>query len=111
MATQQIISPVDGSVIAERSTIAPEQIEVLLRRAQAAQREWRHVPLMERVAICERMVQHMLDHVDTIASELTWQMGRPIRYTPMEIKRGFQERARHMGAIAPAALADIPAEL
>ena len=33
-------------------------------------------------------------------------MGRPIRYTPGEV-RGFEERARHMIAIAPAALADI----
>ena len=45
---------------------------------------------------------------DEIAAELTWQMGRPIRYTPGEV-RGFEERARHMIAVAPRALADLDA--
>ena len=110
MAMQQVISPIDGSLVAERATIAPTQLEAVLRQASAAQREWRHVPLAERAAICERMIQYMLDHVDDLAQELTRQMGRPIRYAPMEFKRGFQERARHMSAIAPAALADIAIE-
>ena len=35
-------------------------------------------------------------------------MGRPIRYAPNEV-RGTLERARHMIAIAPRALADIDA--
>jgi acyl-CoA reductase-like NAD-dependent aldehyde dehydrogenase len=34
-------------------------------------------------------------------------MGRPVRYTPNEITRGFQERARHMASIAPTGLAQI----
>ena len=34
-------------------------------------------------------------------------MGRPIRYSPMEIRRGFQERALHMIDIAEEELADI----
>ena len=38
-----------------------------------------------------------------IDEELTWQMGRPARYAPNEV-RGTLERARHMIAIAPEAL-------
>ena len=45
---------------------------------------------------------------EEIATELTWQMGRPIRYSPSEVN-GTLERARHMIAIAPQALADIDA--
>jgi acyl-CoA reductase-like NAD-dependent aldehyde dehydrogenase len=41
-----------------------------------------------------------------IAAEITWQMGRPIRYTPGEV-RGFEERARYMLNAAPEALAPI----
>jgi acyl-CoA reductase-like NAD-dependent aldehyde dehydrogenase len=41
-----------------------------------------------------------------IAAEITWQMGRPIRYTPGEV-RGFEERARYMLSAAPEALAPI----
>jgi acyl-CoA reductase-like NAD-dependent aldehyde dehydrogenase len=41
-----------------------------------------------------------------IAAEITWQMGRPIRYAPGEV-RGFEERARYMLNAAPEALAAI----
>ena len=41
-----------------------------------------------------------------VSELLAWQMGRPIRYGPGEV-RGFEERARYMIAIAPEALADI----
>ena len=109
MAVQQIISPVDGSVYAERTTASPEQIEAVLARAKAAQAGWRATPLVERVAICERMVQHVLANVDAIAHQLAWQMGRPIRHAPFEIDRGFQERARHMASIAAGSLADLAA--
>ncbi len=40
-----------------------------------------------------------------IAEEITWQMGRPISQAPGEVG-GFEERARHMIAIAAEALAD-----
>ncbi|MCK6576925.1 MAG: aldehyde dehydrogenase family protein [Anaerolineae bacterium] len=105
---QKTISPVDGSVYVERELASPAQIEAALARSVEAQRAWRQTPIDERAAICERMVRAMLDQADAIAVEISWQMGRPIRYSPMEITRGFQERARHMVSIAPAALADIP---
>lgn len=108
-AMQTTISPVDGSVYVERELASAEQIESALQRAVAAQVIWKQTPLAERAAICERMVQYMLDHAEAIATEISWQMGRPIRYTPGEITRGFQERARHMIAIAADALQDIPA--
>jgi acyl-CoA reductase-like NAD-dependent aldehyde dehydrogenase len=41
-----------------------------------------------------------------IAAELTRQMGRPIAHSPGEV-RGFAERARHMLAIAEAALEEV----
>jgi acyl-CoA reductase-like NAD-dependent aldehyde dehydrogenase len=106
---QTTISPVDGSVYVERPLADDAQIEAVLARAAAAQPLWKATPIAERTAICERMVQQMLAAVEDIAHEITWQMGRPIRYSPMEITRGFQERARHMVSIAPQALADIPA--
>lgn len=107
---QQTISPVDGSVYLERELATPEQIEQMLDKAVNAQAEWRNTSISERAQICEGMVQYMLDNVDEIAEELTWQMGRPIRYTPFEIKGGLQERSRHMIAIAEESLKDIPTQ-
>ncbi|MBI4883849.1 MAG: aldehyde dehydrogenase family protein [Actinobacteria bacterium] len=109
MAVQQIISPVDGSVYAERTTATSDQIEALLAKAQAAQAGWRATPIAERAAIVERMVVAMQAEVESISTELAWQMGRPISHAPLEINRGFQERARHMASIAADSLADVAA--
>ena len=64
------------------------------------------MPVAERAAILGRFCDAFESHRDAIAEELAWQMGRPIRYAPNEV-RGTLERARHMIAIAPGALADI----
>jgi acyl-CoA reductase-like NAD-dependent aldehyde dehydrogenase len=106
---QQTISPIDGSVVAEVMLATDRDIGATLESAVRAQRGWKQVPLSDRMAICGRMVDWMVARADEIATELTWQMGRPISHTPFEIRRGFQERARHMIAIAPDALADIDA--
>jgi acyl-CoA reductase-like NAD-dependent aldehyde dehydrogenase len=55
----------------------------------------------------EAMIQHLETNVDVIAQEITTQMGRPIRYTPNEILRGAQERARYMMSIAEKELRNI----
>jgi acyl-CoA reductase-like NAD-dependent aldehyde dehydrogenase len=109
VAVQQIITPVDGSVFAERETASPAAIEATLSAAVAARAAWRSTPLDERAAICERMVQHMESVAAEVATELSWQMGRPVSHTPFEITRGFQERARHMISIAGDGLADLAA--
>lgn len=107
MSVQRVISPIDGSVVAERPVATDEQIEQVLARAHAARAGWARTPLAERQAVVERMVQYMVAHADEVGLELTLQMGRAVRHTPMEITRGFQERARYMSSLAPGALADI----
>jgi acyl-CoA reductase-like NAD-dependent aldehyde dehydrogenase len=48
------ISPVDGRVYAERETASAAEIDATLQRAQAAQRQWRSVPVPEKAAMIER---------------------------------------------------------
>lgn len=100
------VSPVDGSVYVERPYAAPEDIAQALTRAVRAGEVWRDVPVAERAEVCARAVDAVVAARDDIAGEITWQMGRPIRYSPAEVG-GFEKRARHMIAIAPEALADI----
>ena len=109
MAVQRIVSPIDGSIVAERETVSEAARTATVERAAAAQRDWRAVPLAERAAMVEGAVAWCCGHVDELAVELTVQMGRPVAHTPFEITRGFQERARHMAGIAPDALADAAA--
>lgn len=105
---QRTVSPVDGSIYVEREVASPDAIERALERARRAQKEWRSVSIADRGSILSRFCDLFASEREAIAIELTWQMGRPIRYTPNEVK-GTLERARHMIAIAPNALADIDA--
>ena len=108
MNTQRTISPVDGSVYCERPLADEAGLDAVLQRAVAAQRAWRDTDLATRAAVCRRFCDLFEAKRDAIALELTWQMGRPIRYAPSEV-RGTLERARYMIDIAAAALADVDA--
>jgi acyl-CoA reductase-like NAD-dependent aldehyde dehydrogenase len=104
---QETVSPVDGSIVAARELASPQQIEDVLAAAASAQSSWARTPLAERAGVCTRMVEHLEARANELGGELTSQMGRPIAQSPNEILRGFKERAEHMTAIAPDALADI----
>ena len=100
------ISPVDGRVYVERAPAAAAEIDATLQRARAAQRHWQALPIAERAALMQRFCAEFEARSAQIATELSWQMGRPIRYAPNEV-RGTLERARYMIGIAAAALTDI----
>jgi acyl-CoA reductase-like NAD-dependent aldehyde dehydrogenase len=104
-----VTSPVDGRAYRTLALAEPAQIEAALAAAQAAKRPWRDTALPARIAALTKFVDGLLSQREAIAEELTWQMGRPISQTPGEM-RGFEERARHMLAIAPMALADVTPE-
>jgi acyl-CoA reductase-like NAD-dependent aldehyde dehydrogenase len=107
---QQTITPIDGSIYAERELASGKQIEETLAKAVSAQQAWKHAPVVERAAICKRMLDWLLERADQIGEELTWQIGRPIAYSPNEIRRGFQERVHYMAGIAERELTDIALE-
>ncbi|MBO0857970.1 MAG: aldehyde dehydrogenase family protein [Chloracidobacterium sp.] len=107
---QQTISPIDGSTYAERRLAAPREIENTLAKAATSQPEWKRVPVTERVAMCRRMLDWLVERAGEIGEELTWQIGRPIAYSPNEIRRGVQERVNYMAGAAERELADVEIE-
>ncbi len=107
-AIQKTVSPVDGRTYVERMLATTDVINEILRTSRHAQVVWRNVPLEERAKLLSRFCDEFEKRGPQIAEELTWQMGRPARYAPNEV-RGTLERARHMIAIAPTALADLDA--
>lgn len=104
--TLRIISPIDGSLYAERPLADDAAIAATLERAREAQAEWRHVPVAERCRIATAFTDAMVADTDRVGELLAWQMGRPIRYGAGEVG-GFEERARYMIEVAPQMLADI----
>jgi acyl-CoA reductase-like NAD-dependent aldehyde dehydrogenase len=104
--TLKTISPVDGRVYVERSLASGADIDRALEAARGAQVSWRAMPLADRCAMLSRAVDAFVGNANDIATEISWQMGRPIRHSPGEV-RGFEERARYMLQVAPEALAAV----
>jgi acyl-CoA reductase-like NAD-dependent aldehyde dehydrogenase len=104
--TLRTVSPVDGRIYVERPLDTPAGIDRALDAARAAQIAWSARPIGERCAVLGKAVDGFVAKTSEIAAEITWQMGRPIRHAPGEV-RGFEERSRHMLAVAPEALAAI----
>src|SRR5690348_16637315 len=98
------ISPVDGREVARKRRASTTEITDALAAARTAQQQWAEVSIAERAKLCSAAVDAMLAMRDEIAPELSWQMGRPIKYAGGELG-GFEERARYMIALADSALA------
>ena len=98
----KIISPVDGSVYAERPIASDAEIASAITSARAALPEWRKVSVAERGRYMLAFLDALLAMNDDITKELAWQMGRPIRYGGE--KGGAEERVRAMVAFAEEAL-------
>jgi acyl-CoA reductase-like NAD-dependent aldehyde dehydrogenase len=105
-ARLRTLSPIDGSVYVERPLADRAALGAAVERARRAGAAWRRVPLDERTALLGRAVDAFVARRDEIALEITWQMGRPLRDAPGEV-RGVEERARTMLALAREALAPL----
>ncbi len=103
--TLKCVSPIDGSVYAERPVLSRDEAVAAIERARKAQADWAARPLAERIRLVEAGVAAIGAMNDEIVPELAWQMGRPVRYGGEF--GGFEERALHMASIAENALADI----
>jgi len=102
------ISPIDGSVYAQRPALSYAAAQAAVAKARTAQADWAARPLGERIALVQAGVANVGAMNDDIVPELAHQMGRPIRYGGEF--GGFNERATYMAEIAQDALADIVVE-
>jgi len=101
----ECISPIDGSVFAEREVLSLDAARTAAAKARAAQAAWAARPLQDRIDLVLAGVAAIGAMNDEIVPELAHMMGRPIRYGGEF--GGFEERATHMAQIAHEALADI----
>ncbi|MBC7737231.1 MAG: aldehyde dehydrogenase family protein [Candidatus Saccharibacteria bacterium] len=103
MKSIQLISPVDGSVYAERMPLTPEAAKAMAARARAAQKAWAARPLAERIALVKDGVARLNAMKDAVVTEIAWQMGRPTRFGGEF--GGVNARTDYMADIAAEALA------
>ena len=99
----QLISPVDGSVYAERMPLAPDAAQAMADRARGAQKAWAARPLAERIALVRDGVARLNAMKDQVVEEIAWQMGRPTRFGGEF--GGVNARTDYMAEIAAETLA------
>lgn len=107
METIKLISPIDGSVYAERPVASDSEISAAVERAKAAQAEWALRSVKERTDYALRFLEALTAMGEEIVPELAWQMGRPVRYGGEF--GGVKERTEYMVGIAESALAPVTA--
>ena len=108
MTVLQCISPIDGSVFAERETHSAEAAKVAADKARVAQVAWAARPLAERIDLVRAGVAALGAMGDEVVTEIAHMMGRPVRYGGEF--GGVNERASYMADIATEALAPIVIE-
>ncbi|MEQ9517898.1 MAG: aldehyde dehydrogenase family protein, partial [Parvibaculum sp.] len=106
--TIKCISPIDGSIYAERPVLSREEARARVAAMRAAQKGWAARPLSERIALVLKAVEKVGAMNDEIVQELAWQMGRPVRYGGEF--GGFNQRSQYMAEIAERALAPLEFE-
>ncbi|MFN3318358.1 MAG: aldehyde dehydrogenase family protein [Allorhizobium sp.] len=108
MTMIQCISPIDGSVYAERPAMSLEAATEAVARARKAQKAWARRPLEDRVQLVLKGVARLNEMSDEVVPELAHMMGRPVRFGG-EYK-GFNERSNYVAAIAADSLAPLVVE-
>ncbi|NTF07946.1 aldehyde dehydrogenase family protein [Agrobacterium rubi] len=108
MVMIQNISPIDGSVFAEREAMSLDAARAAVSKVRAAQKSWARRPLEDRVQLVLKGVARLNEMVGEVVPELAHMMGRPVRYGG-EFK-GFNERSNYVASIAADALAPLVIE-
>ena len=78
--TFKCISPIDGSVYAERPLINRTEAAGLAASARQAQKSWAARPMDDRIKLVKAGIARLGDMNDEIVPELAHMMGRPVRY-------------------------------
>jgi acyl-CoA reductase-like NAD-dependent aldehyde dehydrogenase len=102
-----LINPASGEPFREIAATGDAELAAIVARAQEAQRAWARMPVEERVRVVSQMVPAFRAMADTVALEITRQMGKPLREARNEIHTMI-DRAETMCRLAPGALADEP---
>ncbi len=108
METIKVISPVDGSVYAERPIISESGLDAVIANSKAAQARWMLTSFEERGRYCLKFLDALLGMNDEITPEIAWQMGRPVRYGGE--KGGVEARTKFVVENAQAALSSLMVE-
>jgi acyl-CoA reductase-like NAD-dependent aldehyde dehydrogenase len=101
----QVINPFTESLAFELPLQEPAELDQVVARARQTFADWRHSTMTERKQLCTDFIDAFSGMRESIALEITQQMGKPLQQAMGEVG-GTVDRARHMISIAEETLAD-----
>jgi acyl-CoA reductase-like NAD-dependent aldehyde dehydrogenase len=77
MAQIEVVSPIDGAVVATIAETSPADVQAVVDAARDAAPAWAATPVAERAAILDRWAAAVEAHGDEIAAAVSREMGMP----------------------------------
>jgi succinate-semialdehyde dehydrogenase / glutarate-semialdehyde dehydrogenase len=78
-------NPATGETLADYEAIGRDQLDAVLDRSDAVQRQWRTTPLATRAALLRTLAGLLRDEVDEHATLISREMGKPITEARAEV--------------------------
>ena len=73
-----VINPASGAVIWHGRAAIAAEVSQACSAGRAAAAGWARLPLAQRIAICTRFQQLLLDHADALAQTICSEVGKPL---------------------------------
>lgn len=85
--TLSVIDPATGDVTGTYPETAPEELDAVVERADAAQLLWRETPLQERAAVLRAAAGLLRRDKTGLARLVTSEMGKPVAEAEAEVEK------------------------
>ena len=100
-----LVNPATEEIFKALEVTTEAELGAILERMRAAQKKWREVPVSERVEMCRGFIGAFRSMQETVALDITRQMGKPLTQARHEVET-MLDRAETMLRLAPAGLKD-----
>jgi acyl-CoA reductase-like NAD-dependent aldehyde dehydrogenase len=100
-----LVNPATEEIFRTLEPTSESELASTLEKMRAAQHKWRDVPLNQRVEICREFVDAFRSARESVALDITRQMGKPLTQARREVDTTL-DRADTMLRLAAAALQD-----
>ena len=102
----KLVNPSTGETLRELPYHLWDEVKTQLTIAGKIQKEWKKSSIVRRIELVQSTMNYIKANVDTIAQDITLQMGKPLSQSRNEVK-GTIHRAEICCSLAEDALKDI----
>ena len=81
----QILNPATGKVVREVETDTKESLELKMESLRRAQSAWAARSLQGRLTVIERFHVLLAEEIETLAADLTSEVGKPLQQSRNEV--------------------------